>query len=592
MDYWSCVTCGHLTQAITGFCSYCSSPLPGLFNSPGPEQINRGVLLGKLEDGTPFRLPLEYFPFHFAFYGATGSGKTRLAMKLAKEAENSGIKLLVVDVEGEWENLIPELKGETSYYSAGTNLKINPFELGDVGLVKLLLKETIFKGIEVEYQELSPQMNFVLDACVQSSSSFPELIEKVSNYETTELPFKFSNLDKTKTALLVRLGPYKTNPVLNSLFYCTSSSIELDKLDSKNLIIDLHDLESKVAYTTEVRLILNAVALSYLRSAMARRPTDKTIHMFVVEEAQYLSPKILRKAVVTDTWATTEFATRLRKRGESLVIISQSPGNVETDVRSNAQNNFVFRLQSAEDIQLVARSFGYNWYNALDYLTHTLNNLQQRHVLVKTPLVNEVFSIESEEYTPKPISNKELREYMPKADFDFSELETEFLENINREPFISMTERRDGLGWDKETYARVVRALKNRRAIEQVKVPLGRSRPIVLYQPVGKNPSIRHEFYVYWIIDGLTSKGLTCRAEKVGPDVQVPSLDAAINVELGRSSLDENVLTALSRFDTVVIASDSKKVLGKIEIPELKGGQRVLKALVWDVPDLFRLEAN
>ena len=543
--------------------------------------------MGKLADGTPFRLPLDYFQFHFAFYGATGSGKTRLAMKLAKEAENSGITLLIVDVEGEWRNLIPLLKGETNYYSAGTNLKINPFEIGDIGLVKLLLKETVFKGIEVDYQELSPQMNFVLDACMQSSASIPELIEKVSNYESAELPFKLSNMDKTKTALLVRLNPYKTNPVLNSILYCTSSSIELDKLGSKNFVIDLHDLESKVAYGTEVRLILNVIALSYLRTAMARKPIDRTVHMFVVEEAQYLSPKILRKVLVTDTWATTEFATRLRKRGESLVIISQSPGNVETDIRSNAQNNFVFRLQSAEDVQLIARSFGYNWYNALDYLTHTLNNLPQRHALVKTPLVNEVFSIESEEFSPQPMSDRKLREYMPKTEFDFTELETEFLETIDRNPFVAMTERRDKLGWDKQTYAQVVRNLKDKNVIDQVNVPLGRSRPLVLYQMKGKNPSVKHEFYVYWIIDKLTTKGFVCRAEKIGPDIQIPGLNACVNVELGKSSLDGNVVTALSRFDTVVVVSDSKKVLDKVAVPELKEGRKVLKSLVWDVPELF-----
>ncbi len=587
VDYWSCVTCGHLTQTMTGFCSYCSSPLPNLFHSPEPGEINRGILLGALANGTQFRLPSDHFAFHFAFYGVTGSGKTRLAMRLAKESENTGIRLLVIDVEGEWKNIISGLKGETYYYSSGSNLKVNPFELEDIGLVKALLKETIFKGIEVEYQDLSPQMNYVLDKCIQASKTIPELIQRIADYESTDLPFKLSNLDKTKTALLVRLDPYKTNPALNQIFYCSSSSIDLNNLGSRNVIVDLHELEAKVAYRTEVRLVYNTIALAYLREALSRKPTDRIIHMFIAEETQHLSPKILRKMVVTDTWTTTEFATRLRKRGESLVIISQSPSNIEDDIRRNAQNVFAFRLQSAEDIQLMARSLGYNWYTALDYLTHTINNLKQRQALVKTPLVDEPFLIESAEFSPEPISSKLLREHMPKVTVDLNQLETEFLEGISREPFIPMTERRKSLDWDRKVYSDVVRRLKENGVIEQVTVPLGRSRPLVLYQLKGKNPSVKHEFYVYWIIQQLTSKGLVCRAEKVGPDIQILSLNAAINVELGKSSLEQNVATALSRFDKVVIASDSKKVLDRISVPQVPEGKKVLKSLIWDVPRLF-----
>lgn len=53
----------------------------------------------------------------------------------------------------------------------------------------------------------------------------------------------------------------------------------------------------------------------------------------------------------------------------------------------------------------------------------------------------------------------------------------------------------------------------------------------------------------------------------------------------------KNVATTLNRLCIVVITSDSKKVLDKIGIPELKEGQKV-KSLIWDVPDIFRLDVN
>jgi len=200
---------------------------------------SHGVHLGFLADGNEFRIPLSHFAFHFAFYGATGSGKTRLAMKLAKEAESLGVKLVIIDVEGEWKNLLPQLKHETLHYETARNLKVNPFELGDAGLIRALLKETIFKGIEVEYQDLAPQMNYVLDKCIQSSQSIPELIQRTAEYEGTDLPFQLSNINKTKTALLVRLEPYRTNAALNQILYCSSSSIDLNDLASQNVVIDL-----------------------------------------------------------------------------------------------------------------------------------------------------------------------------------------------------------------------------------------------------------------------------------------------------------------------------------------------------------------
>lgn len=60
---------------------------------------------------------------------------------------------------------------------------------------------------------------------------------------------------------------------------------------------------------------------------------DRIENMFIADEAQLLVPKIISKALATDTWVTTDFSTRLRKRGESLVIITQSPSNIEDNIR-------------------------------------------------------------------------------------------------------------------------------------------------------------------------------------------------------------------------------------------------------------------
>ena len=62
----------------------------------------------------------------------------------------------------------------------------------------------------------------------------------------------------------------------------------------------------------------------------------------------------LSRLPCTQTDAATDFATRLRKRGESLVVITQSPANIEEDIRENSQNMFVFRLQDPKVTRAIA----------------------------------------------------------------------------------------------------------------------------------------------------------------------------------------------------------------------------------------------
>ncbi|MDW8034627.1 MAG: DUF87 domain-containing protein [Nitrososphaerota archaeon] len=580
-----------MIQTISGFCTYCKSPLLNFMKNM-KNQNREGVFLGATCNGE-FSLPLEYLPYHFAFYGVTGSGKTRLAMKLAIEAENKGIKLLILDVEGEWRNIIPQLRGKTEYYEIERNLRINPFDLNDIGLVKLLLKETIFKGIEVEYRDLSPQMNYVLNKCIEKSMSIPELIENVISYDEEDLPFKLTNLDRTKTALLVRLDPYRSNPALKEIFYCAKSSLDLNKLDDRNIVFNLHPLEAKVAYTAELRLAYNTIVIAYLKQALDKQTTDEVKHMFIADEAQMLAPKILRKLVVTDTWATTEFATRLRKRGECLVIISQSPANIEDDIRKNVQNVFIFRLQDAEDVAIACGLLGYGNSNAAsEYLSQIISRLEQRHVIVKSPMSEEPFLIKAPEVNVKPVSEEEIRKYLPKVEIEVSGLEEEFLESIREKPFIPVVDRRKLLGWDKQTYSRVVSKLVEKGVIEKVNVPIGKGRPLVLYQLKGKKPSVKHEYYVYWLINELTTKGLTCRIARIGeakPDIEIPSLKTAINIELGKSKVEENIRSALEKFEKVMVCSDNKALLRKLR--EKNRDERVLISEVWNIPSLFSINA-
>ena len=118
------------------------------------------------------------------------------------------------------------------------------------------------------------------------------------------------------------LNPFRDNLVLRRIFYVYRSSIDPASIKGVNLLVNLHDLNRRVAYKREEMLIYKVITTAYLRKALNKSPMNRIENMFIADEAQLLVPKIVHKAIVTNTWVTTDFATRLRKREESLAIIT------------------------------------------------------------------------------------------------------------------------------------------------------------------------------------------------------------------------------------------------------------------------------
>jgi predicted transcriptional regulator len=561
-----------------------------------------GLSLGTLSNGMPFFLPPNLLSNHVAILGQTGTGKTRLAMDLAAKIEKLGATFLVMDVESEWKGIIPLLSNETEYYASDVNLQINPFDLKDAGLIRELMRETVFKGIEQEYSDLSAQMQYVLNDAINDSKSMPDLIRNVSAYDKEKL----TNLDRTKTALKVRLEPFMREP-LSEVFNTSKSNPDLERLGEKNIFIDLHPLDARVAYNKELRLIYNTITAYFLRKMLSNGMTDGVSNLFVCDEAQLLVPKILRKLIVTESWPATEFATRLRKRGCGVMIITQSPSNIEKDIFRNAGTKVVFRTQEAEDLRMICDSFGFIDNVEREYLSNVLVKLDQREAIVHTIGI-EPFLLTAATFRPAPVSPEELDKHTPvpevevpeivepefgfgitedtfedAGDTNLEEEQVRFLESISKEPFIGRNERKVRLGIDSTTYSKIVSVLLDRGLIEKVNVFTGSGRPKVLYEIKGQNPGVKHQFYVEYVLQELRRMGIQANAQKTGADIALPSLRTAINVELGTSNIYKNVATALESSQHVIVCSDDADLL--VEISSKHPG--IATALVWDVPRLL-----
>jgi len=557
---WNCI-CGNFVKEKR-FCSRCK--LVRFDVKRDVVLCYDGLHLGNLHSGIPFAFPVNFLSNHLLVTGQTGTGKSRFAMGFAIKAENHPlpvpIKVLIIDVEGEWKNIIPQLKQKTEYYSVDTNLRINPFDLQDPALIRELMRETVFKGIEKEYIDLSAQMNFVLQETIRESRSMADLVQKIKTYHN----HKLTNLEKTRTALLVRLDPFLRSP-LKEIFLAEKSNPDFGRLGDNNTIIDLHALDALVAYNSELRLIYNTIAAYYLRKMLSRDTSDIIYNLFICDEAQLLVPKLLRKLIITESFPATQFAVRLRKRSCGLVLITQSISNIEKDIVKNTGTKITFRTQDAEDLKLICDSCGFIDSTEYQYLSNIIVRLAPKQAVVST-LEQEPFLINSRmlefaAFTPaseKPIATENVEEE------SFSTDEKAFLESLSSAPFISLTERRSHLGWNSSRYTDVVETLRKKNVIEEIPVKLGRGAPKILYQLANTVPSIKHEFYVNWLCEKLEAKGLKCIKNKVGPDIEIPKIKTAIEVELGKSNISGNLNNDVQRFDRVVVCSDDKELIERL----------------------------
>jgi len=73
------------------------------------------------------------------------------------------------------------------------------------------------------------------------------------------------------------------------------------------------------------------------------------------------------------------------------------------------------------------------------------------------------------------------------------------------------------------------------------------------------------------------------------PDIEMPSLKTAINIELGKSEIEKNIQRALEKFGKVEVCSDNKSLLRKLKEQNKDSG--VLISEIWDISSFISINA-
>ncbi|MBI3842490.1 MAG: hypothetical protein HY295_05040 [Thaumarchaeota archaeon] len=233
----------------------------------------------------------------------------------------------------------------------------------------------------------------------------------------------------------------------------------------------------------------------------------------------------------------------------------------------------------------MAEAAGFMDYTEYEYLSDRFVRLPRKSAIVITsghePFLVTAADFEIEDHHISPEVPEIVEEKIEESDPD----EQTFLESIENEPFISVRKRRTSLRWNDKRYYKTVESLIEKRKIEIEKARIGKGAPIVLYQKVGKIPSIRHEYYVHWIVEKIKEKNFVVKTNILeGPDIEIPKIRTVVEVELGKSDVHSNIARNIQKFDKVVVCSDQKKLLQSLS--DQNKSDKVLFSQIEQVPAL------
>ncbi len=350
------------------------------------ESFQSGINLGKVFNMgrsclNNVRLDKSSLSMHTFVTGSTGSGKSNTTYELIRQANNLGIKFMVIEpAKGEYKNVFGH---RTDVQVYGTNpesaelLKINPFKFASkihilehvdrlveifnvcwpmYAAMPAVLKDAILKSYEDCGWDLSSSKNIYGDQLyptfIDLQESLEEVIHSSAYSEEVKSNYKGSLMTRVKSL---------TNGLNGQIF--TSGEIPGEVLFDSNVIVDLSRIGSLETKSLIMGLLI--MQLSEYRMSSADAMNVPLKHMTILEEAHHIlkrtsseqnseSPSLAGKSVEMISNAIAE----MRTYGEGFVIVDQSPSAVDSSAIRNTNTKIIMRLPDESDRRLAGKSAG------------------------------------------------------------------------------------------------------------------------------------------------------------------------------------------------------------------------------------------
>jgi DNA helicase HerA-like ATPase len=400
------------------------------------------ITVGRLEDGTPFKLDLEDFHRHVYIVGATGSGKSTTITKLVVELKNLKNKHKAQVVIDPNHDLARDLSIYADYYFDASipNFAVNPLQLPRVYDNR---EDNISLGVSISLAILEKLLGLV-ETAVNVKYIFQVLLSKL--YEKTDSPtlsdiyelvlaLRNDELDldindevfekevealqqmpaQSFISLLSRLKPFVDNRVLNAV--TSTSTINWDEILKDNTLVIFDTNKGKLgeipSYLVQASII---TSLFYWVLQRSLRSNDRMPILTYIDEFQNVAHLPYIKEILAEA----------RKYGMHLIMANQNLAQLEEagvleHVLSNTNVKFVMAQSSPRGQELAVKldkAFS-------DELQEVVPNLSVGEAVVfmrarpseKTApvkvLVEKVDKVGSEE-TARQLAQKTAEKFSPK----------------------------------------------------------------------------------------------------------------------------------------------------------------------------------
>lgn len=325
----------------------------------------------------------ESLASHTFVTGSTGSGKSNTVYQILNEANENGVKFLVVEpAKGEYKSVFG-MESDVSVY--GTNpaitplLRMNPFcfpqgihvfehldrlvEIFNVCWPMYAAMPAVLKNA-IEQSYIDCGWDLVESVNAYGENLYPTFADVSRNIKSIvdSSEYDTENKGAYKGSLLTRLQSL-TNGINGLIF--TTEEIPPQELFDENVIVDL----SRVGSSETKSLIMGMLVLKLqeYRMTSTKGMNHALHHLTVLEEAHNLLKRssvdnaseggnLLGKSVEMIANAIAE----MRTYGEGFVIVDQAPGLLDMAAIRNTNTKIIMRLPDQSDRELVGKAANLN----------------------------------------------------------------------------------------------------------------------------------------------------------------------------------------------------------------------------------------
>ena len=411
---------------------------------------------------------------------------------------------------------------------------------------------------------------FLLEQLAYLSKHFKEDFPSLQDLLTLLNALKFTSMQREASYLAVVKNRLKTLSIeLPNIIKCREG-IDIGTLLNRNIVIELDGLGIE-AQNFIISILLTWIYLY----RMAQNERGKLKHVIVFDEAKRIFDVNKERRPIEGIPNIDILTSRVREFGEALIVSDQEFSKLTRSIIANSFIKIIFHLGSGNDIKNAAESIG---LERKDFI----HKLRVGEAIVKVGNL-QPFLIQVPFADVEKNSKIEIVDLGIASDFSnedkLPEVEREFLEDVNKFPVSSVTERYRRLKLNSSRGDRIKRKLVEAGLVKEKGTVDGRK--IVLLELtekgaliLGLNPrkswrqgGVEHQYWVKKVAEDYRQKGYHVEEEvSIGEGKTVDIVaekdgkQIAIEVETGKSNVEKNIRNCLEAgFDEIKCIAVNEK---------------------------------